>query len=82
MNETSNNINNISEKGEYYFVVSEEMVRHGANVCSDDERNSFTRILEEAQIYKDAEMTPIFILDQNFKNLKVVAVETFMKKLH
>lgn len=68
--------------GEYYFVVPEHVVREGAKHCSDDEKNSFDKVLKAADEFKAAEMTPIFLLSRSFTDLRVVAEETFMKKLH
>jgi hypothetical protein len=65
-----------------YIQIPESVVRESAEACKDDDRNSFLKILKAADEFRAAEMTPIFLLDQIFKDLVVVALETYQKKLH
>ena len=65
-----------------YLTIPEEIVEEAANICSDDENNSFFKVWNAGQGFKSAGMTPIYLLDQNVMQLLVVAQETFGKKLH
>ena len=65
-----------------YTQIPEEVVQQAAEMCSDDENNSFFRIWNVGQGYKSAGMTPIYLLDQTVMQLFVVAQETFGKKLN
>jgi hypothetical protein len=67
---------------ETYVVIPEEVVKQAANDCRDNEQNGFLKVLIAGNEYKKAGLTPIYILDQNFMDLVVVAKETFQKKLH
>ena len=49
---------------------------------SDEPDNSFNRVLNWAQEYKDAGCNPIYILDSANMDVIVVCEETFGKKLH
>ena len=66
----------------YYAQIPEEIVKHSAEMCADDENNSFIRIWKVGQEYKSAGMTPIYLLNQMTMDLFVVASETYGKKLH
>ena len=49
----------------------------------DGEReNSFTSILNKIAVFKQAEMTPVVLMDPANYTVYVVSEETFMKKLH
>lgn len=62
--------------------VPEHIVASAAASIPDDPYNSFIVILESGRLYKEAGMTPIYILDRQTMNLHVVAEETFGKKLN
>ena len=62
--------------------IPEFVVKEGAEACKDDENNSFLKALNAASEFKEADMTPIFLIDDRFRDLFVVAEETFQKKLH
>jgi hypothetical protein len=68
-------------KGDY-TQIPEDVVEQAAEMCSDDENNSFYRVWNAGQGYKSAGMTPIYLLDQSAMQLIVVAAETFGKKLN
>ena len=65
-----------------YITIPEDVVKEAANICSDDEQNSFFKVWNAGQGYKSAGMTPIYLLDQSVMQLIVVAKETFGKKLN
>ena len=63
-----------------FVVIPEEMVKQAAHDCRDDEKNSFLRVLKAGQDFKQAGLTPIYILDQHYMDLHVVSKETINKK--
>ena len=65
-----------------YRVVPERVVELAAKDVEDDPDNSFLKCLKAGQVFKDAGLTPMYILDDNFIDLAVYARETFKKKLH
>ena len=65
-----------------YSIVPEEIIRDAAYVCQDDADNSFVRMIKTGDEFRDAGLTPMYILDTEFMNLMCVAKETFEKKLH
>lgn len=52
------------------------------NIHSEEEKEEINKILENYKIYKEAEMTPIFLMDVVTYEFFCVARETFCKKLH
>ena len=62
--------------------VPEDIVRMAAAAIPEDEESGLRTVLKAADEYKAADMTPIFILDQNKMDILVVAKETFGKRLH
>lgn len=69
----------------YYKVIPEEMVVNANKMSIDiggDITNSFGKLLEVAAEYKKAEMTPVFLYDNQLNLLYCVAKETFKKILH
>ena len=65
-----------------YIVIDEATIKKAAEYCQDDELNSFRRIWKKGQEYKEAGLTPVYLLDQMLMQLVVVVAETFGKKLH
>ena len=68
--------------GSTFIIIDEATVEKAATYCDNDELNSFRRIWKVGQEYKEAGMTPIYLLDQTVMQLTVVAGETFGKKLN
>jgi len=68
--------------GTTFIIIDEDTVQKAAEYCQDDEMNSFRRIWKVGQEYKEAGMTPVYLLDQSEMQLTVVAGETFGKKLN
>ena len=66
----------------YYSIVPEEIIKDAAYVCRDDEENSFVRMIKTGNEFREAGLTPLYILDKEYMNLMCVAQETFQKKLH
>lgn len=62
-------------------VVPEKYIRESASVIGD-EKNSFARLLSVADKYKEAQLTPMFLYDEQLKILYCVAEETYEKTLH
>lgn len=65
-----------------YVIVPEITVKESASLISDDPNNAFALALKNAKIYRKADMTPVYILDQTTMILKTVAAETWGRKLH
>lgn len=47
-----------------------------------DQVNSFTSIKQKIAIFKEAQMTPLVLMDPTNYTVYVVSEETFQKKLH
>ena len=69
---------------QYYKVIPERvMIEADKASCELGEaNNSFGRLLKVAEEYKDAGVTPVFLLDTEHMDLFVVCEETFKKKLN
>ena len=67
---------------ETYIVISEHVVQEAADAIADDEENNFLKILKAGSEFRKAGLTPIYVLDPNFKDLVVIAKEIYGKKLH
>jgi len=64
------------------IVIVDERTIVKAAAHFGDERNSFATILEIADEYREADMTPMFLWDIDDRKVYCVAEETFLKKLH
>jgi hypothetical protein len=69
-------------KMDTFLVVPEEVVEDAAKAIEDDPLNNFKKVWNAGQEFKAAGLTPIYLLDQNFMDLFVIAKETYKKKLH
>jgi len=67
-----------------YKVIPEHAMEASAELAMQlgESDNSFSRMLLVAQEFKEAEMTPMFILDVRNMSVICVARETFGKRLH
>jgi hypothetical protein len=67
-----------------YKIVPEHVIQESAEISKSlgDEDNSFSRALVVVEEYKNADMTPIILLDVSCMNIMVVAKETYNQKLH
>ena len=75
MKKTITSLNNLVE-------VPESTLRQVADYIPQEEESGIRRVLKAAEEYRAANMTPIFILDQQNMDVLVVARETFGKRLH
>jgi hypothetical protein len=67
---------------ETYIIIPEFVVQQASDAIPDDNDNSFARLIKAAELYRSAGMTPVFMLNPNYKDLVVICKETFGKKLH
>lgn len=67
-----------------YKVIPEHIMEASAEMAMElgESDNSFSRMLLVAKEFKDAGMTPMFLLDALNIDVLVVAKETYNKKLH
>jgi hypothetical protein len=63
------------------IVIPEEAVRQAASYIGTDE-NSFTEVLDRVSVYKEADMTPVILMNPIDMSVYVVALETYNKKLN
>jgi hypothetical protein len=63
------------------IVIPEEAVRQAASYIGTGE-NSFTEVLDKVSVYREAEMTPVILMDPIDMSVYVIALETYNKKLH
>lgn len=61
-------------------IIDEDIVVQAAEFLGGN--SSFTRMLGIADEYREADMTPLFLLDTDNKYVYCVAKETFNKKLN
>jgi len=62
--------------------IPEDVLRQAVDYIPEDEESGIRIVLEAAEDFKAANMTPIFIMDRYTMSIYVVAKETFGKKLH
>jgi hypothetical protein len=67
---------------EEYLKIPEEIIRDSAEVCSDDDNNSFARLLKYGEEVRAMGLTPNYILDPYNMDIVVVIEETYEKKLN
>jgi hypothetical protein len=67
---------------EEYLRIPEEIIRDSAEVCSDDENNSFARLLKHGEELRAIGLTPLYVLDPYHMDIVVVIEETYEKKLN
>lgn len=67
-----------------YKVIPERIMKLSAKTATEmgESDNSFNRMLAASKEFKNAGMTPIFLLDINTMDVFCVAKETFGKKLN
>lgn len=75
MKKTTANLENLVQ-------VPENIVRLAASAIPEDEESGLRTVLQAADEYRSANLTPIFILDQYNMDILVVCKETFGKRLH
>jgi hypothetical protein len=67
---------------ENMIQIPEDVLRQAVDYIPEDEESGIRIVLEAAEDFKAANMTPIFIMDRYTMSIYVVAKETFGKKLH
>jgi len=67
---------------DHYILIPEFVVQQASDAIPDDIENSFARLIKAADLYRSAGLTPIFMLDPEYKDIVVICKETFGKKLH
>lgn len=84
MNMKSNKYSQTEYYMSNYKVIPEHIMQASAEMAMElgESDNSFSRMLLAAKEFKEAEMTPMFLLDAKNMDVFVVAKETFGKKLH
>ena len=67
-----------------YKIIPEKIIRESAEACNEvgEYDNNFSYLLIKADQFKNANMTPVFLLDPYQMDMLCVAKETFGKKLH
>jgi hypothetical protein len=65
-----------------YIVIPEFVVKQAAASIPEDLDNSFLKVLKAGEEYRQAGLTPVYVLDPNYKDLVVIAQEIYGKKLH
>lgn len=63
-------------------IIPEDMVVFCAGQFAPNEENSFRSILNAADEFRDAGLTPIFLCSETLKDLFVTTEEKLQKKLH
>jgi hypothetical protein len=66
-------------------TIPEYVIRQAADYLNEafpDEPNNYNVVLEEADAYHKADMTPVFLLDRESMMIIVAAEETLGKVLH
>lgn len=65
-----------------FIEVPERVVQQAWDALGNEDDSGFKTVLEAAQTYRDAEMTPVIIYNPDKGDIYCVAKETFGKKLH
>lgn len=77
----------INRYAAHLVKIPEETIKQAAEKMgelypTDSDNNSFVNIIKKIDLYKEAELTPLILIDPRNYAVVVVAEETFMKKLH
>jgi hypothetical protein len=67
-----------------FKVIPEQIIKDSAFMAFESEgaNNSFMRLLSAAEEFRQANLTPVFLLDTINMDVKVIAKETYNKRLH
>lgn len=63
-------------------IVSEEIIIQCAKDLSNEQRNTFEDLLDEAYYFRMVGLSPVFITTSNMKNLFVTSKEKLRKEYH
>lgn len=62
--------------------IPEKIVIAAYEASGQDEEGGFHKVLQAAESYREANMTPVFVLDQINMQIYCYATETLGKRLH
>lgn len=66
-----------------YQIIPEKVIKSAAeHMRETDPLNNFHFILEEGELYKEAELTPVYLLNTETKEVLVTSKECMSKKFH
>lgn len=65
-----------------FVIIPENIVYSAWEAVDKDENSGFAVVLQAAEEYKAADMTPLFLFDKDSMHIYCFASETFGKKLH
>jgi hypothetical protein len=66
-----------------YQVIPEKIIKNCAMELENEEpNNSFKSLLEEGKIYKQASLTPMYILNVETREMMVTSREKMSEKCH
>ena len=79
---SANTIAHFGTNMESYVVIPETVIKEAADAMVDDPQNNFVKVWNAGQEFKAAGLTPIYLLNEIYMDLFVIAKETYKKKLH
>lgn len=66
-----------------YQIIPEKVIKSAADhMRESDPLNNFHFLLEEGEIYKDADLTPVYLLNTTTKEVPVTSRECMSKRYH
>jgi hypothetical protein len=67
-----------------FKIIPEKIIKESAFMAmkTEGEDNSFFRLLEAAEGFRKADLTPVYILNAETMDVMVIAKETYNKRLH
>lgn len=64
-------------------IVPEKVIKDAAQVLEKEEKhNTFTYALEAGKVYKEHNLTPLYLLDEATTSIYVTSKERIKKKFH
>jgi len=69
-----------NNSGSGLVVLNEESIKYNESLYAKP--NEYTYLLEEVEPYKKAELTPIFLWDEDLSCFYITSVENLSKKGH
>lgn len=64
------------------FVVPEHIVEQCADVIGDEEENNFRNFLKVAEEFRKVGLTPLYLCNENMKDMHVTTEEFVRKKFN
>lgn len=66
-----------------YQIIPERVIRESAEHMRDeDPLNSFHFLLEEGELYKEADLTPVYLMNTETRVVMVTSRQYMNKKFH